>query len=145
MKEMNSKSNIAFTLAEVLLTIGIIGVVAAMILPTVINETKEKEYAVARKKALATIGEAVRLITVKGSIRDASNAEDFVENYLKKQLQIAKTCDNNNLRDCGIETGTDKILSLAETKMTMPKTVKELASGISSGTVTDPSSRTVIR
>ena len=140
MKEMNSKSNIAFTLAEVLLTIGIIGVVAAMILPTVINETKEKEYAVARKKALATIGEAVRLITVKGSIRDASNAEDFVENYLKKQLQIAKTCDNNNLRDCGIETGTDKILSLAETKMTMPKTVKELASGISSGTVTDPSS-----
>lgn len=57
MKEMNSKSNIAFTLAEVLLTIGIIGVVAAMILPTVINETKEKEYAVARKKALATIGE----------------------------------------------------------------------------------------
>lgn len=45
MKEMNSKSNIAFTLAEVLLTIGIIGVVAAMILPTVINETKEKEYA----------------------------------------------------------------------------------------------------
>lgn len=45
---------------------------------------------VARKKALATIGEAVRLITVKGSIRDASNAEDFVENYLKKQLQIAK-------------------------------------------------------
>lgn len=32
-----------FTLAEVLITLGIIGVVAAMTMPTLINNTKNKE------------------------------------------------------------------------------------------------------
>ncbi len=130
----------AFTLAEVLLTIGIIGVVAALTLPTIINETRDKEYAAARKKALATIGEAVRLITIHGDIRYAENAQDFVENYLKKQLQMIKTCDNNNLRDCGIETNPNKMISLAEKKMTMPTKISELAVGMSSGDAIDPSS-----
>lgn len=35
----------AFTLSEVLITIGIIGIVAALTLPTIINDTKNKEYA----------------------------------------------------------------------------------------------------
>ena len=138
MKKKNLKKG--FTLAEALLTIGIIGVVAAMTLPTVINETRDKEYAAARKKALATIGEAVRLITIQGDIRYAENAQDFVENYLKKQLQIVKTCDNNNLRDCGIETEPNKMVSLAEQKMTMPKTINELAPGMSNGLAIDPAS-----
>lgn len=138
MKKKNLKKG--FTLAEALLTIGIIGVVAAMTLPTVINETRDKEYAAARKKALATIGEAVRLITIQGDIRYAENAQDFVENYLKKQLQIVKTCDNNNLRDCGIETEPNKMVSLAEQKMTMPKTINELAPGMSNGLAIDTAS-----
>ena len=130
----------AFTLAEVLLTIGIIGVVAALTLPTIINETRDKEYAVARKKALASIGEAVRIISIHGDVQSAKNAEDFVENYLKKHLQIAKTCGNNSLRDCGIETGANKIISLAGKKMTMPVKISELAAGMSSGDAIDPSS-----
>ena len=129
-----------FTLAEVLITLGIIGVVAAMTLPAVINETRDKEYAAARKKALATIGVAVRLITIQGDIRYAENAGDFVENYLKKQLQIVKTCSNSNLRDCGIETEPNKMVSLAEKKMTMPTTINDLAPGMSNGLATDPAS-----
>ena len=39
MKEKNFERKKGFTLAEVLITIGIIGVVAAMTLPTVIIET----------------------------------------------------------------------------------------------------------
>ena len=69
----------AFTLAEVLITIGIIGIVAAMTLPTIIKDTKNKEYAGARKKALATIGEAGKLLAVQGNIRYAENAKDFVK------------------------------------------------------------------
>ena len=140
MKEKNFERKKGFTLAEVLITIGIIGVVAAMTLPTVINETRDKEYAAARKKALATIGEAVRLITIQGDIRYAENAGDFVENYLKKQLQIVKTCSNSNLRDCGIETEPNKMVSLAEKKMTMPTTINDLAPGMSNGLATDPAS-----
>ena len=141
MKEKNFERKKGFTLAEVLITIGIIGVVAAMTLPTVINETRDKEYAAARKKALATIGEAVRLITIQGDIRYAENAGDFVENYLKKQLQIVKTCSNSNLRDCGIETEPNKMVSLAEQKMTMPKTINDLAPGMANGLAIDTASK----
>ena len=40
----------AFTLAEVLITLGIIGVVAAMTLPSLVNEHNNKQYVVAFKK-----------------------------------------------------------------------------------------------
>ena len=127
----------AFTLSEVLITLGIIGIVAALILPTVINDTKNKEYAGARKKVLATVGEAGRLLAVQGNIRSAENAKDFVENYLSRQLRIIKTCENSNLRDCGIETGENKIISINEKKITMPTKIGDLAIGISSGGSTD--------
>ncbi|MFR1673106.1 MAG: type II secretion system protein, partial [Candidatus Gastranaerophilaceae bacterium] len=131
---------LAFTLSEVLITLGIIGVVAALTLPTVINDTKNKEYAGARKKVLATVGEAGRLLAVQGNIRSAENAKDFVENYLNRQLRIIKTCENDNLRDCGIETGENKIISLDEKKITMPTKIGDLAIGISSGGSTDADS-----
>ena len=41
-----------FTLAEVLLTLVIIGVVSALVFPTVINNTKRHEFRSAIKKAL---------------------------------------------------------------------------------------------
>ena len=50
----------AFTLAEVLITIGIIGVVAAMTLPTLVNSTKNKELAVGLQKAYSIIQQAVQ-------------------------------------------------------------------------------------
>ncbi len=109
-----------------------------MTLPAVINETRDKEYAAARKKALATIGEAVRIITVHGEISSGKDAEDFVEHYLKKQLSIAKTCSNNDLQACGIPA---EITSLAGTKMKMPTIIKELAESISTGSIVDASSK----
>ena len=43
----------AFTLAEVLITLGIIGVVAAMTMPTLMNQTQGAQYKTAYKKALS--------------------------------------------------------------------------------------------
>lgn len=42
----------AFTLAEVLITLGIIGVVAAMTIPTLMNKTNDAELKSAYKKML---------------------------------------------------------------------------------------------
>ncbi len=50
-----------FTLAEVLITLGIIGVVAAMTMPTLINATNGAERKVAYKKALSVLNQAVAL------------------------------------------------------------------------------------
>ncbi|MDR1327511.1 MAG: prepilin-type N-terminal cleavage/methylation domain-containing protein [Heliobacteriaceae bacterium] len=125
-----------FTLAEVLITLGIIGVVAALVLPALIKDIKYKDYATARKRALSIIGEGVRIITINGSISDSADAQDFVENQLKKQIKMLKTCDNDNLRKCGIETDANKIKSMSETPMTMPVKLHELAAGMASGVTT---------
>ena len=50
-----------FTLAEVLITLGIIGVVAAMTMPTLMNQTNGAQYKAAYKKALSAIAQAVTL------------------------------------------------------------------------------------
>ena len=51
----------AFTLAEVLITLGIIGVVAAMTMPTLMNSTNGAQYRTAYKKALSVLSQAVVL------------------------------------------------------------------------------------
>ena len=48
----------AFTLAEVLITLGIIGVVAAMTMPTLINKTNGAQYKAAFKKSLSALSQA---------------------------------------------------------------------------------------
>ena len=49
---------VAFTLAEVLITLGIIGVVAALTLPALINKTNKKELEVALKKTYSELNQA---------------------------------------------------------------------------------------
>ena len=50
-----------FTLAEVLITLGIIGVVAAMTMPTLINQTRGAEFRAGFKKELSVMAQAVAL------------------------------------------------------------------------------------
>lgn len=68
MKEQNkvylSKNTIfkyAFTLAEVLITLGIIGVVAAMTIPTLMTNLTAARYTSKFKKGISTLSQAVRL------------------------------------------------------------------------------------
>lgn len=62
MKKFNFKrGKVAFTLAEVLITIGIIGVVSALVIPTLINEYQKRSTANQLKKTFATLTQAVRL------------------------------------------------------------------------------------
>ena len=50
-----------FTLAEVLITLGIIGVVAAMTIPTLIANTRSQQYRSQFKKTLSTLNQAARM------------------------------------------------------------------------------------
>ncbi|MBQ8459174.1 type II secretion system protein [bacterium] len=51
----------AFTLAEVLITLGIIGVVAALTIPTLIANTNGQKFRSQFKKTISTLNQAVRL------------------------------------------------------------------------------------
>ena len=69
----------AFTLAEVLITLGIIGIVAAMTMPTLINNYQKKAAITAAKKAYSTLSQAyTQLVNDNGeglSVCSINNSE----------------------------------------------------------------------
>ena len=56
---MHSCQKYGFTLAEVLITLGIIGIVTAMTLPSLVGHWKDKQFKTAYKKALSVMSQAV--------------------------------------------------------------------------------------
>ena len=83
------KKSLGFTLAEVLITLGIIGVVAAMTMPTLMNSTQGAQYKAAYKKALSAIAQGVTLnVALDGD--DFSGATDGagIKNILKERMNI---------------------------------------------------------
>jgi prepilin-type N-terminal cleavage/methylation domain-containing protein len=55
----------AFTLAEVLITLGIIGVVAAMTLPTLIQNHKNRELQTQFKKSYSTLSQILQKVVTE--------------------------------------------------------------------------------
>lgn len=86
-----------FTLAEVLITLVIIGVVAAMTIPTLINNTKKNEYVAGLKKANSVLSQAVLKIGQnKGyPVGDYSffRNDNFIDEFVKV-VSINKKCSN---------------------------------------------------
>ena len=95
----NNSRKIAFTLAEVLITLGIIGVVAALTMPTLIQNHKRQENITRLKKVYSILQQDVELAKVEnGDIENWDwnlNLNDFVETYLLKDLKIIKNCKNS--------------------------------------------------
>ena len=87
----------AFTLAEVLITLGVIGVVAAMTMPTLIRNYRDKETVVALKKINTEMSQALSMaITKHGDVKDWG-MDEFVnsgESDTGNEID-----DNSNLGD----------------------------------------------
>jgi prepilin-type N-terminal cleavage/methylation domain-containing protein len=81
----------AFTLAEVLITLGIIGVVAALVMPGLIQDWREKSYSTAKEVFNNRLEEATRQMNVNEALTGYSTTEAFV-NELKKYLKILQVC-----------------------------------------------------
>ena len=96
------KKNLAFTLAEVLIVIGIIGVVAALTLPNLNHATGDKETVTRLQKAYSILSEANdRAVAIYGPIstwntESCRNADNFQRCYMQRIgefLKISKYCD----------------------------------------------------
>ena len=72
----------AFTLAETLIVLAIIGVVTSLTMPTTVKNYQESQYKAARLKALKTFGEAGKMISASGQMTGHANATDFVNNVI---------------------------------------------------------------
>jgi len=95
--------SLAFTLAEVLITLGIIGVVAALTIPTLVQEKAKQETVAGYKKAYSTLVQAVKLSEVDNGSIDSWTFPDtmsdnnqgllFAQTYLVPYLRITKKCE----------------------------------------------------
>ena len=107
---MNKNKNLGFTLAEVLIVIGIIGVVAALTLPNLNHATGDKETVTRVKKAYSTLSDAFdRAQVVYGNfdtwfkgLETESNVNKRFEVFAKRVTEFMKIS-----KDCGISNDSD--------------------------------------
>lgn len=83
-----------FTLAEVLITLGIIGVVAALTIPTVISSVQHKELEVGLKNAYSTLSEALKMYEQENGfpVTPAKLGVLELKPILMKYIKIVKDC-----------------------------------------------------
>lgn len=89
-----------FTLAEVLITLGIIGIVAALTIPTLLNKSEDMQEIAQLKKSFSTLSHAYQsAIANEGALStwcpystDAA-ATSCVADILQKYLKVTKRCD----------------------------------------------------
>ncbi len=113
------KTKTAFTLAEVLITLGIIGIVAALTLPAFISNVQGRIQA----KRVENINQKLSKVTDKMAVQSGligyPDTMAFVQE-MKKHMSIAKVCDNSHLAECWgtteVDVGKDKPWEIAKTK-----------------------------
>ena len=100
----------AFTLAEVLITLAVIGIVAALTLPGLIQNHNEKAWSTAKDLWEKKLTETVRRMNIDGVMTGHDSTEDFM-NTFKQYMKVIKTCDNNDINKCYspkiVQTGSD--------------------------------------
>lgn len=102
-----------FTLAEVLITLGIIGIVAALTMPGLITKCKEMQYRVTYKKVYSSLNQAMKYAQeddgidltlsakrIDGVMRTNNIGEIF--KYISRYYKATTTCFDNNADKCWV-------------------------------------------
>ena len=87
-----SKQKNAFTLAEVLITLAIIGVVAALTIPSVISNSQQQEFKTGLRKAVSVLNSAITMNMAIDGETPYDNANLF--GYMMKHMAIMKSTGN---------------------------------------------------
>ena len=121
-----------FTMAEILLSLTIIGVVAAITLPSLTGNINERTWNTQRKALYARFSQAIALMpalngygTVNANTDTA--AETFVTAGLSKVLKINNICNHEHIQDCGL---TEKITTAAGSVISFPHKLSDINLGI---------------
>lgn len=120
----------AFTLSEVLITLGIIGLVAALTIPTLLADYQKKETVTALKKMYSSLIQATKMYQAENNLTyeefDTSlSADEFMQTYILPYVKTIKTC--NNKQEC---YGENKLLAIdRKTQITIANKIYALSDG----------------
>ncbi len=84
-----------FTLAEVLTTLMVIGVVAAMTIPTLLNSTDDQQHKVALKKAVSVLSQAYQLNIAKEFEHSITNSLSLCTFFANSMAGSCQDAGNN--------------------------------------------------
>lgn len=93
-----TKAKFGFTLAEVLITLGIIGVVAAITIPNLIANQQKKAIVSQLMEAQSILNQAVKSYAADTDEEGSSefdttlSPQEFAEKYFKPYLKVARVC-----------------------------------------------------
>lgn len=93
MKDFNKK--FGFTLSEVLITLGIIGIVAVLTIPAVMKNYRNRLYVAQLQKTYAQISDAVQAIMV----------DEHTGNFYETKASLENNCTNADSGDCTAGAG----------------------------------------
>ena len=116
-------------MAEILLSLTIIGVVAAITLPSLTGNINERTWNTQRKALYARFSQAIALMpALNGYGSTAENAaETFITSGLAKVLKINNICDKDHVFDCGFAS---KIHTLSANQIDLPRKISDLNAGV---------------
>ncbi len=135
---VTSKPLRGFTMAEILLSLTIIGVVAAITLPSLMANINERTWNTQRKALYARMSQAIAMMphlngygeyegtNTDGSVTATKDtaAEAFLTEGLSKVLKINNICDAEHLADCGVVASFTNLAGT--TGIALPKKLSEL-------------------
>lgn len=109
MDKYTAKFKRGFTLAEVLITLVIVGIIAAMTIPAVIAAYKKQEIESRLRKAYSTFANGIKLSEVANgpfsgwpTAADIGNVENYWKIYFAPFFSGAKLCSNSSA--CGYKS-----------------------------------------
>lgn len=112
------KKILAFTLAEVLITLSVIGVVAAMTIPTLVKEYQKTEYTVSIKKSYNEFNQMLQKISIDKectndlkctALFETGTTNKTLGDEIIKYYKIFKNCDVNSGKECFSSKTSDNI------------------------------------
>ena len=98
-KYLKHKKLFGFTLAEVLITLCIIGIVAAITVPSLINNYQEKIWKTASNVFEIKLKASPKAMNLKKELKNNDTTKKFVSK-LAKNFRTFNICDKNHLTDC---------------------------------------------
>lgn len=115
----------AFSLIEIIMTVGIIGIVSMMVIPSLLSSIQEKAWNAQKKALLARFSQAIPMMdritgygTLSGTLSSGSSpqvvtkdtaAQTFLSEGLSKVMKMNQICMSDNIEDCNLP---DKIATL---------------------------------
>ena len=97
-KELFTKKR-GFTLAEVLITLGVIGIVATMTLPVLMQSVQKKIKTSRIDNIIHKLSNGTDRMAVQSTLNGYASTKDFVLE-LSRYMKINQICDNNQLDVC---------------------------------------------